>query len=72
MPEVRRRMVSHERMLQCFDEMVEARIAKRDRCSRLGNSAGVDAIERELKAYGVVLEDVPSGVSWRIEGVDHA
>ena len=47
---------------------VEALIAARAAARKEKNWAEADRIRDEIKAMGVVLEDTPQGVKWRVEG----
>ena len=46
-------------------EDIEARIAEREQARRAKNFARADEIRQELAALGVILEDTPSGTTWR-------
>jgi cysteinyl-tRNA synthetase len=48
-------------------ETVESLIAARAEARKAKNWAEADRIRDELKAMGVVLEDTPQGVKWRVE-----
>lgn len=50
-----------------LDEKVEGLITARAEARSMKNWAEADRIRDELKSMGVVLEDTPQGVKWRIE-----
>lgn len=47
------------------DDVIEKRIAERARARQEKNFARADEIRQELAALGVILEDTPSGTTWR-------
>jgi cysteinyl-tRNA synthetase len=49
------------------DEEIEAQIQLRLAAKKTKDWAGADRIRDELKAHGIVLEDVPGGTNWRRE-----
>ena len=48
-------------------EAIEAKIAERSAAKRARDFAAADRIRDELKSQGVILEDGPSGTTWRKE-----
>ncbi len=50
-----------------LDEEIEALIAQRTQARKDKNWALADKIRDDLKARGIVLEDTPDGVKWKIE-----
>ncbi len=51
-----------------LDAQIEELIEKRQQARKNKDFKTSDAIRDELKAKGVVLEDTPQGVKWRLEG----
>ncbi len=52
---------------QSLDEEIEALILKRTEARKNKDWAMADKIRDDLKARGIVLEDTPDGVKWKIE-----
>ncbi|MBR1970468.1 MAG: cysteine--tRNA ligase [Clostridia bacterium] len=52
---------------QSLDEEIEALIAQRTEARKNKDWALADKIRDDLKARGIVLEDTPDGVKWKIE-----
>ena len=50
-----------------LDEEIEALIAERTQARKDKNWALADKIRDDLKARGIVLEDTPDGVNWKLE-----
>jgi len=50
-----------------LDEEIEALIAERTQARKDKNWALADKIRDDLKARGIVLEDTPDGVKWKVE-----
>ncbi|MBR2885428.1 MAG: cysteine--tRNA ligase, partial [Clostridia bacterium] len=50
-----------------LDEEIEALIAERTEARKNKDWALADKIRDDLKARGIVLEDTPDGVKWKIE-----
>jgi cysteinyl-tRNA synthetase len=47
-------------------EEIESRIAERDAARKAKDFAASDKIRAELKAKGIILEDTPGGIRWRV------
>jgi cysteinyl-tRNA synthetase len=52
---------------QSIKQMIEDRIAERAEAKKNRDFAAADRIRDELKADGIVLEDGPTGTTWRRE-----
>ena len=58
--------ILYNRKTDSLDERVEALIAARTAARKDKDWAKADAIRDELKAMGVLLEDTPQGIKWRL------
>ena len=58
--------ILYNRKTDSLDERVEALIAARTAARRDKDWAKADVIRDELKAMGVLLEDTPQGIKWRL------
>jgi cysteinyl-tRNA synthetase len=58
--------ILYNRKTDSLDERVGALIAARTAARRDKDWAKADAIRDELKAMGVLLEDTPQGIKWRL------
>ncbi len=55
-----------ERTQEVLEEEIEALIQKREEARRQKDWATADGIRDELKVRGIILEDTPQGVRWKI------
>jgi cysteinyl-tRNA synthetase len=52
---------------ESLDEEIEKLIAERTQARKDKNWALADKIRDDLKSRGIVLEDTPDGVKWKVE-----
>ena len=60
--------IASAKEIKSLDAQIEELIEKRQQARKNKDFKTSDTIRDELKAKGVVLEDTPQGVKWRIEG----
>jgi cysteinyl-tRNA synthetase len=56
-----------EEILEKLSEEAEILIRKREEARKAKDWEKADKIREQLKAMGIIIEDTPQGVKWRIE-----
>ena len=60
-------VIGEVKMEEALPEEAEELIAKREQARKAGDWAEADALRLRLREMGVVVEDTPLGVRWRLE-----